>query len=108
MERRVEGPRADAVTVPRQLLGDFRAVNRLFGRVVEKVQANEAVEEMPGDGIVSHVLFIPVSDSDIVRDEVPHGKAFLRPAISRSQAKGRGGRRGPSKEAASAGRKTCG
>src|SRR5205085_11374482 len=51
---RVERALAEAVAVADQLLGDLRPVDRVLGGVVEDVQADEAVEEMAGDGVVGH------------------------------------------------------
>jgi hypothetical protein len=48
---------AEPITVADEFFGDLSAVHRLFGRMVQDVQANEAVEEVSRNRIVGHNVF---------------------------------------------------
>src|SRR5581483_6279559 len=72
MESRVESSRANAVAVPDQFLGNLRAIRRLLGGMIENVQTDEAVEEVPGDRVVGHAV-----GSNIVFRDVNPGKLLI-------------------------------
>jgi hypothetical protein len=52
MQRRIQGSLAETVTMANQLFGDFRAIDRLLGRVVQDVQTDKAIEKWAGNRIL--------------------------------------------------------
>jgi len=65
MKRRIKRSLTETVIVSNQFFGDFRAVNRLLGRVVQDVQADKTIKKMPDNGILRQWSASLMLESDV-------------------------------------------
>lgn len=57
VQNRIQCPRAQAIAMSFEFVGDFRTVDWLFRRMVQDMQANEAAIHIPGKSIGSHIEY---------------------------------------------------